>query len=454
MRRWWLQLALNLIGFGLFANPDPGAGDGGGTAPEFSISPLGPYSFGNTVPGTPVNMVLTITNNGDANLVVSSITLGGDSVFSKSGISLPKTITPGHNTTFTLTFSPVTAGSFNGTISIVHNASGSPYNSTMSGSASSPAGTGVLSITPSQEVFPDTVAGTTSSPMYVVLSNIGQGPLTITGLSLQVGTNFTITVQPQNFITRRLIPTWKKVKGKISSYMYMSSLTPVVRRIPTRPRRKLSWTSYGAIHSGLPIILAPGASIQVGIVFNPTTLGVLTDSFLIQTNLQGSPYSVPLQGNGVLLIPVAVITNNTRILLWAYVTQAVAVTHQQMSSTDFNSENASTLILNGALWNKPGEEKTLERVEIFYENFGVATITVSVTSFRPSGGADNFQTVSKSVTLGTALADGTERSTFADLTISGEILTLSVTRAALGGPVSLIAFQPHFQKRGEKVESS
>lgn len=440
----------------LLANPDPGGGDGGGPVlrPAFSISPAQPYAFGNTTTGTPVNLVITITNTGTANLIISAIVVTGTG-YSFSGIVIPKTIAPSAFATFTLTFVPPAAGSFNGTCTITHNATGTPYVAALSGSASNPAtGGGILSWAPSQLTFPDTTVNTSSLPQVITLSNIGTGPLSISSLLFASGVNFSLSLQPQGAALYIMRKTVRRRKERPVQSVNVSMKVPRPQVFRASTRKLTRWMPQPYFRAQFPIQLAPGDSIQISVIFTPLSLGLLTDVLNVQTDLQAAAYQIPVQGNGVLLIPVAIITDNTRALLFSYINDTLVVNHLTMNPADLNSEVACAFIPNGNLWNMPGIEKQINQIEFFYENLGVATLTVSITSHRPSAGADNFQTVTSTMVIGTALADGTERSAMCDLIISGEILTMTVSRAALGGPVSLIGYIPHFEERGEKVENS
>jgi len=100
---------------------------GTGIAATFTlvISPAS-LNFGNVTTGTSSgSQNVTITNTGNSNVTISQITLSG-SGYSMTGGSAPVTLSPLQNLILSVQFSPTTAGSVNGGISIASNASGSP----------------------------------------------------------------------------------------------------------------------------------------------------------------------------------------------------------------------------------------------------------------------------------------------------------------------------------------
>jgi hypothetical protein len=101
----------------------------------------GSDSFGTTTVGTPVTKTFTVINNGTQTLTLSApITL-------PSGFTLASTfgstaLAPGASTTFKVTLSAATAGSYSGTLSFgTNDPSNNPYSFTISGTVNSSSGT-------------------------------------------------------------------------------------------------------------------------------------------------------------------------------------------------------------------------------------------------------------------------------------------------------------------------
>jgi hypothetical protein len=119
---------------------------------------------------------------------------------------------------------------------------------------------------------------------------------------------------------------------------------------------------------------------------------------------------------------------------------------------NFNGAEEVLFILNDQSWSSPEIEKSLMGVEVFYENYGQATLQLEVKVHRPTEAAPNtFETITGSVILGTAAADKTIRREWIDIIVSGNVMEVKFKRAANAGPLCIIAFQPHFAQGGENI---
>jgi hypothetical protein len=122
--------------------------------------------------------------------------------------------------------------------------------------------------------------------------------------------------------------------------------------------------------------------------------------------------------------------------------------------SNFDLASDSTTVFNGALWDNPGSEKTLHRLEVFYENVGICTgLKLDISVWRPSLTPPGFDSMTQTISLGDASADLSERTTFFDVDLSGELIIAKITRLSATGAVSILGFTPHFEDRGEKVEN-
>jgi hypothetical protein len=204
---------------------------------------------------------------------------------------------------------------------------------------------------------------------------------------------------------------------------------------------------------GLPLTLTPGTTTTFNVTFNPTSVGLALDFLNIGTAGIGTVSTI-IQGPSVTLIPVGIITDNIRRLLLSFIDNTPIVITQYLDPTNLNGQQAGTLIFNGTIWDNPGFEKKLRRIRYWYENYGVAVLTATVSSPRPSQGVDFVDSKSASSSLGSAVADQSERTGFFDVQIAGELITLQITRAGGGGAVSLLGFLPEFEDAGEKVEGT
>jgi hypothetical protein len=137
-------------------------------------------SFGNVTTGTSsAAQSVTITNTGNSSVTISQINLSAD--YSMTGGSAPVTLTPSQNLTLSVRFSPTTAVTVNGSISIVSNATGSPATVTLSGTGVAPVQHSVAltwsastSTVSGYNVYRDTVSGgpyTKINPSLVTVLN-------------------------------------------------------------------------------------------------------------------------------------------------------------------------------------------------------------------------------------------------------------------------------------------
>jgi hypothetical protein len=115
-------------------SPTPVALTGTGIAAilTLGISPT-TLNFGNVTTGTSsATQNVTIANTGNSKVSISQINLSGAG-YSMTGGSAPVSLSPAQNLTLTNQFSPTAAGTVNGSISIISNASGSPAAVSLSG---------------------------------------------------------------------------------------------------------------------------------------------------------------------------------------------------------------------------------------------------------------------------------------------------------------------------------
>jgi hypothetical protein len=187
-------------------NPIVIALSGTGLAPSISFN--GYFFFYGVVVGSSQSQTGTLTNNGQAPLSISSITISGMDYTETNNCPLsPSTLAVNASCTITITYSPTIASSYESATLVVNsNAVPNQFNIFAYGSSVSQ---GVATLTPSSLTFPTTVVGSTSSPQNFTLTNTGTGTLgsisitsfspdfpfttTCTG-SLAVGASCTISV--------------------------------------------------------------------------------------------------------------------------------------------------------------------------------------------------------------------------------------------------------------------
>ena len=110
-------------------------------------------SFGSVAVGKSSMLSVTLTNAGNSNVTVSKVSATG-AAYSLSGVSAGLILAPGQSTKLDATFTPTTAGSLPGSVTLASNATNSPATITFSGTGASAASPSVapsvaLSWTPS-----------------------------------------------------------------------------------------------------------------------------------------------------------------------------------------------------------------------------------------------------------------------------------------------------------------
>ncbi len=122
-------------------------GRGSNAAPIIDLDRTSPWDFGIVGVALTSSQDLQISNSGNANLIVTSLSLNTGAEFSinqvldssSNPVSQPYTVVPSDYITVTIDFTPVAATTYTDTLVIVHNdsATGSPTNITLDGEGNS-----------------------------------------------------------------------------------------------------------------------------------------------------------------------------------------------------------------------------------------------------------------------------------------------------------------------------
>lgn len=363
---------LNLTFAGAGADPAPAqanlalAGIAVGPSPVFSLS-SNSLSF-TAVVGVPSTTNALITNTGNAPLILNSLTFAG-AALSDYSLAPTNTCTAGASVaasascTLAIRFAPVAAGARAASLSIAHDAAGSPAVVSLNGTAT-PAPQGRIVLSAVALTFPATVVGLTST-QPVTVRNAGDAALTFasfafggsassdytragtcsTAVPLSVGAECTLelTFAPAAAGTRSASLT---VQSDASNGSATISLTGPATAAPAPivtlstallafgpqtvggiyPPRSLTVTNTGnAATSSLvievlggafanastapcPGSLLPAASCSIDVSFTPTTVNAdSTGSVRITSGAAGSPQVVNLTGRGTAtVVPVLV----------------------------------------------------------------------------------------------------------------------------------------------------
>ncbi|MGA8452090.1 MAG: choice-of-anchor D domain-containing protein [Candidatus Acidiferrales bacterium] len=212
---------------------------GTGVQGQLGASPAS-VNFGSVNVGSSGSQTVTLTNSGSASLTISQAT-ASDTGFSVSGITTPLTLGAGQSTSFTAKFSPTSAGSVSGSVSLSNNGPNSPVTVALTGSGTATAPQ--LTITPSSVNYGSVAVGS-SAPQTITLTNSGNATLTVTQATAS-GTGFS-----------------------------MSGAT-------------------------MPMNINAGSNASFTATFAPTSAGAASGSISVVSNAPGSPAAVALSGTGV-----------------------------------------------------------------------------------------------------------------------------------------------------------
>ena len=145
--------------------------------PAAQVSPAA-LTFASQVTGTTsAAQGVTVTNTGNAPLLVSGVSLGGSNATDFAETTGCASVAPGTSCTISVIFTPALAGAKSATLTITHNAAGSPSVVSLSGTAVSPPTT--FSV-PASLDFGKNNPINTSSTKTVLVTNTGTNPLFIT----------------------------------------------------------------------------------------------------------------------------------------------------------------------------------------------------------------------------------------------------------------------------------
>jgi hypothetical protein len=132
-----------------------------------------------TVGTTSAPKTITLTNSGSQELSIANISVSGD--FAQTN-SCGSTLAAGASCLVSVTFTPKSAGTRNGSIAFSDNAAASPQSVTLTGTGV--AASAVVSLSPGSLNFGSQTVGTTSSSQAVTLSNTGNATLSISGITV------------------------------------------------------------------------------------------------------------------------------------------------------------------------------------------------------------------------------------------------------------------------------
>ena len=315
------------------------SGTGVAAGPVASLSPGG-LDFGSVRVAQPSPpRTVTLTNSGDSVLHLSGISSSGDyQQTSGCGASLA----PRASCAIQVTFTPASAGTRSGRLSVTDDAPGSPQTVSLTGTGVSGPG---VSLAPGSVDFGSVMVGQPSAPRAVTLTNTGGSTLHIAavaatgdysqtnacGGTLGPGASCTVqlTFRPTGPGTRTgtltvtddapgspqtVSLTGSGVTGPAASVSPGTLSFGNVRvGQPSAPRTvTLTNTGGSTLHiasvaatgdysltNGCGSTLGPGASCTVQVTFTPAATGARSGTLSVTDDAPGSPRTVSLTGIGV-----------------------------------------------------------------------------------------------------------------------------------------------------------
>jgi M6 family metalloprotease-like protein len=258
-------------------------------AASVTLSPVNVAFNTQAVGTTSAAQTVTLTNTGNAALTITNIAIAGNSPSSfNQNSACGSTLNAGASCNISVTFQPASLGSQSAALTITDNAAGSPNTVTLSGTGS---GTPVASLNTSVLAFSPQTVGTSSAAQTVTLKNTGTATLTIASVAI-TGAN----------------------------------------------------ASQFGDTSGCGGSLNAGASCNISVTFQPTSLGSQSAALTITDNAAGSPHTVTLSGTGS-GTPVASL--NTSVL--AFSPQTVGTSSAAQTVTLKNTGTAALTIASVAI---------------------------------------------------------------------------------------------------------
>ncbi len=227
---------LSLTVSGSTSSVDMALSGTGVTPATLTASPTS-LTFTNVQVGQSSTQTETVTNTGGSSAQISQVAASGTG-FSVSGFTPPVTLTPGQSTSFSVTFTPQSAGNFSGSVSVTSTASNANLNVSLTGSAVA-ATQSTLNVTTPISVggVVDGLSGTqtgtlTAAGGSVVVSSVSLGGTNPTEFSIS-GLSFPVTVttsQPVSF-TVTFTPSATGAASATASFASNAANSPAVANL-------------------------------------------------------------------------------------------------------------------------------------------------------------------------------------------------------------------------------
>ena len=383
------------------------------------------------VVGSPTTTSMLLTNRSSSPITLTSLLFSGaaatDYSLAAGNTCTPALVlAPSTNCTLVVGFNPPAAGTRNATLTITHNAAGSPQTVAFLGTAT-PAPQGRIELSSSTVTYADTQLASTSA-QTITVHNGGDLALNFSaftfggtnpadfqrsgtcavGTPLPIAADCTVilTFAPSALGLRTATLSIASDASNGTAVITLSgtgvpipapqvSLTPATLDFGTQtigglyPARRIrlansgtadltvgsiaaSGTGFAIAGSTCPAVLAPAAGCDIDIAFAPTAAQAFTGSLTVVSNAAGSPHATVLRGSGsVAAVPVLVFS-------------------PAVTTLDFGSISA-------------GSVSAAQTVTVLNQGPGGATLTLLNAI---GGDAASFSVVGGTCAIGTALFEG------------------------------------------------
>jgi len=316
---------------------------GAGVAPGALASNPASLGFGSVTVASSQSLSETITNTGGTSVTISQVGINGTG-YSLSGISTPLTLAAGQSATFNVTFTPTSAGSASGTVTITSNASNPTLSIALSGTGilpgdleSSPASLSFGSITVgNNQSLSETVTNTGGTSVTISQVGVSGTGFSLSGITTPValtagqGTTFSVTFAPPSAgsasgtvtitsnapnptLTVPLSGTGVAATGQLTvtptatlplgSVVVGTSGTAGGTLTATGASVTVTdATTNNSVFSvsglSLPVTIPTGQSASFTITFSPLTTGAASATLTFTSNAQPSTTTEALTGTG------------------------------------------------------------------------------------------------------------------------------------------------------------
>jgi hypothetical protein len=290
-------------------------------------------AFGYVAVGTSVSKSVTVTVSGTAAVTINSDSISGTG-FSVSGGNLPADLKPGQSVVLTVQFSPKTSSAVIGKLTISTTATTATVNLTGSGTSVTPTVNGftcastnisgsladacTVTLSGTAPISGVSVALTSSSGSVTVPASVNvpatSNTATFTANVAAVTTAQSVTLTAKTGSTSRVLTLQLAgAAAELSVNATSISFGSVVLNLPTIQTVTLTSSGTAAVKVSsvsvtgngfslspiiLPIVLNPGQTVIVSVIFLPTTKGSMTGQLTINSNSQkNATMVIPLSGS-------------------------------------------------------------------------------------------------------------------------------------------------------------